>query len=61
MKTFFSYIAAKSRADLPALIRAREALEQGAKRVTILFPSGKPTTFTPSDLPAIRQKIAYNF
>lgn len=61
MRTFFTYIAAKSRTDLAALIRARESLEQGTKRVTILFPVGKPTTFTPSDLPAIRQKITYSF
>ena len=61
MKTFFAYIAAKSRADLAALIRAREALEQGTKSVTILFPVGAPLTFKASDLPAIRQKITYNF
>ena len=61
MKTFFTYIAAKSRADLAALIRAREALEQGTKRVTILFPVGAPATLTASDLPAIRQKITYTF
>ena len=61
MKTYFTYIAAKGRADLTALIRARAALEQGAKRVTVLFPTGKPIRFTANDLPAIRQKITYNF
>ena len=61
MKTHFAYIAAQSRADLAALVRARAALEQGAKRVTVLFPEGKPMRFTANDLPAIRQKITYNF
>ena len=61
MKTYFAYIAAQSRADLTALIRARAALEQGAKRVTVLFPEGEHIRFTSSDLPAIRQKITYNF
>lgn len=56
-----SAIVAKSRYDIQALVAARKALEAGAACVRVAFLSGHPgCVFTPSDLPAIRQKITYS-
>ena len=55
------YLDATDRYDIHALIKVREALEDGAQEVHVVFANGATTMFyTPLDLPAIRRKLIYN-
>lgn len=53
-------IVAKSRYDIEALIKVRQALESGWAEVRVAFLSGAAgVIFRQGDLPGVRQKILF--